>query len=179
MRFVVVDLEFNQPSRKIIQIGAVVLDLQKGEIEPLFDEIIDPEEEIDPFIEGLTGISDVDCDDADRIDQVMPRFWHEVCHSRTGKKMAAWGKDIEVIQEVSESVIENTPQRIEIFDFKQYVRLFRFLDGKSSRSGCGLANVVDSLDLEFEGQHHDAYDDAYMTAKVMLTYCEKLKNILR
>lgn len=177
MRFVVTDLEFNQPSRSIIQIGAVVLDLQTGEIEPLFDEIVDPDEKIDPFIDDLTGISDADCQEAEPLEQVLSRFWHEVCHSHTGKKMAAWGDDVEILVDVSDDFRENTP-KVDAFDFKQYVKLFRFMGGKSSRSGCGLANVVESLDLEFEGQQHDAYDDAYMTAKVMLAYCNEIKTVL-
>ena len=55
---VALDLEMNQPSGKVIQIGAVVGDLSSGLILAELDAVIDPGEPISDFIRGLTGISD-------------------------------------------------------------------------------------------------------------------------
>lgn len=55
---VVLDLEFNQPSRKIIQIGAVIGDLRSKEILSEFSAFINPEEPLNPEIATLCGVTD-------------------------------------------------------------------------------------------------------------------------
>jgi inhibitor of KinA sporulation pathway (predicted exonuclease) len=60
-KFLSIDLELNQPSNKIIQVGVAI-----GSADQTSDDYvvkkwyIDPEEKIDKFIIGLTGITDSD-----------------------------------------------------------------------------------------------------------------------
>ena len=49
MRLIVVDIECNQPSERIIQIGAVFVDLKNAKTIDSFDQYLDPEEPLDPF----------------------------------------------------------------------------------------------------------------------------------
>jgi hypothetical protein len=49
------DLELNQPSRRIIQIGAVTGNIRTGEIVSRFDSKVSPNEELSPAIVRLTS----------------------------------------------------------------------------------------------------------------------------
>jgi inhibitor of KinA sporulation pathway (predicted exonuclease) len=58
--FVTLDLEMNQPSGRIIEVGAVVGDALTGEIVDRLKFMVNPRESITPFITNLTGITDAD-----------------------------------------------------------------------------------------------------------------------
>lgn len=56
MKILSLDLEMNQPSGRIIQIGACVGDTQTGQILEELSVLVDPGEELTDFIVDLTGI---------------------------------------------------------------------------------------------------------------------------
>jgi DNA polymerase III alpha subunit (gram-positive type) len=58
------DLELNQPSRRIIQIGAVIGNIRTGEIVSRFDSKVSPNEELSPAIVRLTKIEQEEVDAA-------------------------------------------------------------------------------------------------------------------
>lgn len=175
MRFIVLDLELNQPSRSIIQVGAVTLDLQKETIKPFFDEIADPSEKLDTFITRLTGITEGNIKDAEPLRDVLIRFWREFKEAGVANRIAAWGQDVEWIVEASRSIGVTPPSNLQVYDFKQIVKFFRAARGESVRSGVGLVNVLESLDIPFDGQQHNAYDDARMTAELALRFFRDVK----
>jgi len=55
--FICFDLELNQPSEKIIQLGAIAGNIQTGEILESLSAYINPGEPLDPKIITLTGIT--------------------------------------------------------------------------------------------------------------------------
>src|SRR5665213_3459183 len=60
--FTSLDLEMNQPSGKIIQIGAVTGNIYTGEILERLSVFVNPKEELAPFIIELTKIKQEDVD---------------------------------------------------------------------------------------------------------------------
>src|ERR1700676_1619914 len=60
--FTSLDLEMNQPSRKIIQIGACAGNIRTGEILEKLSIFVNPQEQLAPFIVELTGIKQEDVD---------------------------------------------------------------------------------------------------------------------
>jgi len=58
--FTSLDLEMAQPSKKIIQIGAVVGNIVTGEILEKLSIIVNPKEQLTEFIINLTGITQED-----------------------------------------------------------------------------------------------------------------------
>lgn len=176
MRFIVLDLELNQPSRSIIQIGAVTLDLKEESIEHFFDEITDPDEKLDTFISELTGITERQIKNAKPLRDILIQFWRKFKKARTAKRIAAWGDDVKWILEASRSLGVTPPSNLQIYDFKQFAKFFRASKGESVRSGVGLMNVLNTLDIPFEGKHHNAFDDAKMTAKLVLRYFQDVKS---
>ena len=74
--YVVFDLEttgFDPEQEEIIEIGAIKV--QDGYIMSTFSTLVKPGKEIDPFITGLTGISNEDVKDAPSINEVLPDFF--------------------------------------------------------------------------------------------------------
>lgn len=58
MRLCVIDLEMNQPSHSIIQIGAVCYDTRQDKVRAVFSSNVRPgDEQISPYITELTGIT--------------------------------------------------------------------------------------------------------------------------
>jgi inhibitor of KinA sporulation pathway (predicted exonuclease) len=157
LRFIVLDLELNQPTRSIIQVGAVTLDLQKETVKPFFDEVADPSERLEPLRD------------------VLIRFWREFKKAGVANRIAAWGQDVEWLVEASRSIGVTPPSNLQVYDFKQIVKFFRAARGESVRSGVGLVNVLNSLDIPFDGQQHNAYDDARMTAELALRFFRDVK----
>lgn len=56
MKLLSLDLEMNQPSGKIIQVGACVGDTRTGQVLDTLSVFVDPEEELSEYIVTLTGI---------------------------------------------------------------------------------------------------------------------------
>jgi inhibitor of KinA sporulation pathway (predicted exonuclease) len=61
------DLELNQPSRRIIQIGAVIGNICSGEVVSRFDSKVSPNEELSPAIVKLTKIKQEEVDAAPKL----------------------------------------------------------------------------------------------------------------
>jgi DNA polymerase III epsilon subunit-like protein len=79
------DLELNQPSRRIIQIGAVVGNIRTGEIVSRFDSKVSPDEELSPAIAKLTKIKQEEVDVAPKLREAYECLAHG---SRT--RIARW-----------------------------------------------------------------------------------------
>jgi len=65
---VALDLEFNRPSREIIQIGAVVGDMLTGNIDSGFSCWVKPNEPLNPGVAELTGLTQELADAAPTVD---------------------------------------------------------------------------------------------------------------
>jgi inhibitor of KinA sporulation pathway (predicted exonuclease) len=60
MKITCLDLEFNQPTGRIIQIGAVVGDTDNGNVLDRYRAYVDPKEPLQPYIIDLTGVTEED-----------------------------------------------------------------------------------------------------------------------
>ena len=176
MRFVIFDLEFTQPNKKIIQIGAVTLDLQKGEIETFFDEICDPGELPNDYITNLTGITEENVKTARSLSEVPVDFWAKFKKAKVDHKIASWGSlDIDLIRKASRNHFLTIPH-LKPYNIKNHVRIFNSIQGESSSKGVGLKKVSESLNLEFVGTQHNALSDAHQTARVFLDIYHKFQS---
>lgn len=176
MKFAVIDLEFTQPNRKIIQIGAVTLDLQKGKIKDLFDEVCNPGEDPNAFITDLTGITKEAVREAPSLKDSLVEFWRIFKEAPISGRLASWGSiDIDLITAASKSLGLTIPY-VDRYNFKNMTRIFRSASGLSAKKGVGLQNVSKDLNINFEGQHHNALADARQAAKIMLSYYDQIRD---
>ena len=162
MRCIVLDLEMNQPSQKIIQIGAVSAHINSRTMtaQSSFNEFINPQESLSPFIIELTGIQQEQVDQAQELPDVFGRFldWiaKEGCHITV-----AWGGDWNwLYQQAKQSFTART------IDLKAMYLLLHSTD-VSSKQAKGLRGAMNRYGLIFRGDQHDALIDAMNTTQLL------------
>lgn len=174
----VLDAEFNQPSRKTIQIGAAVFNARNAALIDRLDLYVNPEEPINPFITDLTGIRDQDVQNGVSISQAYEelKLFHK--KHKCFKNPMVWGSGVRndslaIYEEYKNSVLaEQGPDTLVEENFMG----FRVLDVKTIYQSCaifensqyagGLKDSMKRLGLEFEGESHRALTDALNTFKV-------------
>jgi inhibitor of KinA sporulation pathway (predicted exonuclease) len=170
--FTSLDLEMNQPSGKIIQIGAVVGNITTGFILDKLSVIVNPNEELNPFIVKLTGISQhqVNCGEDLQIAYgklCMMHIKHAAFHSPI-----TWGNgDVETLKQ--QVAVGNNSQFLfgrRYFDsktlFQAYCLAYNVANASSGgkmKLQSGLAKSMIRVGLNFKGRKHNAADDAENT----------------
>lgn len=157
----------NQPSGKIIQIGAVAGKIKTGEILETFSRMVKIDEPITQFITELTGITQEMNDNGISLleayeDLKKFRRRHK-CHKQT----VAWGNgDTRVLKEQVKALMPEGPDSwwdfgIRFFDTKTIFQAFMLANDISLKAG--LAKALERLQMTFIGRPHDAKDDALNT----------------
>jgi inhibitor of KinA sporulation pathway (predicted exonuclease) len=166
---VALDLEMNQPSGKIIQVGAVLGDCRTGAVLSTLCCLVNPQEPLSPAITELTGITQQQVNGACSLAYIAPVLdcWLAPWLKQRLLNPVTWGGgDSQTLQEqigLSEE------------DFSRYFGR-RWLDAKtvywawSIGQGRvpygGLEKSMARMGLRFEGRPHNALNDAYNTFKV-------------
>ena len=168
MKLTSLDLELNQPSGKIIQIGAVVGDTETGEITQRLRIYVDPGEPIAPFITELCAITQDQIDQQGiPLDDAYKLLKEFHLKYSTFMNPITWGGGDS--QEIKEQL---SPASADDWCFGR-----RWIDAKTLYvsqtiakenrvySG-GLSGSLKRLGLKFDGRPHDAQDDAENTFKI-------------
>ena len=160
------DLEMNQPSGKIIQIGYCVNNLVSGELKHSSSIIINPDEQLTNFIINLTGITQEEADSG----RTLTSGYAELIeiHQSFGcfRNPLVWGGgDSDCLR-----------KQLGIEDTDKFLFGRRWLDVKtvfiarcmseSKNFRCGLGKAIQRLGMKFEGRKHNAKDDALNTFRV-------------
>ena len=168
MKLTSLDLEMNQPSGKIIQIGAVVGDTETGEISQRLRIYVNPGEPIVPFITELCGITQeqidregMPLDDAYQILKDFHRKYTEFLNPIT------WGggDSAEVREQLSPAAREDWCFGRRWIDAKT-LAVSRTIARDNKVFSGGLSGAMKRLGLKFDGRKHDAQDDAENTFKI-------------
>lgn len=165
--FTVLDLELNQPSNKIIQIGAIVGDVYTGQVLEQFCADINPEETLNPVIIQLTGITQEQVDQGCTLlagyqalvglhrahnSFMNPIVWGGGDTVLLGQQLAALGKPYEWV----------FGRRW--IDAKTLYIAKRIQDRDPLQGG--LKKACHRLGLKFEGPAHNALQDSVNTFKI-------------
>ena len=169
----VLDLEMNQPSGAIIQIGAVCMDMKTGIIKSQFSQYINPQEKLDERIIALTGITQEMVDGGRSLKHVLEEmFWPWLA----SKHICAWGSDVEQLIEISEIMGLRVPEGLNHYDAKAVASILRCAF-PSSRTRGGLKDTMDLFGVPFIGRQHDGLVDAMNTAKLLHHFVAVTKNM--
>jgi len=164
MRFIIFDLEAtcwegNQVGRKqeVIEIGAVSAD-EFGTSNSTFSKLVRPEQNprLSYYCTNLTGITQEDVNSANHFKIVASEFMRWIDIDEEEYLLCSWGdKDIEFLQ--SDCLHNNieTGWLEPYIDLKTQYHNIRGLQRKR-----GLKKVLAFEQIEFEGSHHRAFDDA-------------------
>lgn len=158
------DLEMNQPSGRIIQIGAVAGNIDSGEVVAAFSELVNPGEPLAASIATLTGIAASALPQAALLPDVFGRFVAWLAPLRHGRKLhpLTWGVwDFRVLREQVGAHTAGWPFGQRWIDVKAVYQAWRHAHGFTGMAGLGAA--VEHLGLEFSGRAHDAAADAENT----------------
>lgn len=201
---VTLDLEMNQPSGKIIQIGAVIGDLASGSILTQFTQAVNPNEMLTPFIIELTGIAQDTVDTAPDLAQAYallcqwmapyarqrilnPIIWGGDDTVELRKQMEQYGLTSRDPSLATEDAIETHPEANPTNSLPAWPFGRRWLDaktvfaawclaqGKNPRSGLGRS--VQRMGIEFEGHAHDAGVDAANTFKIWVALMRSFRTV--
>lgn len=179
--FTVLDLELNQASTgpKIIQIGAVVGNLETGQILDKLSLFIDPKEPLEPYITQLTKIRQSDVDGTHTLLEAYNKL--SLFHAKHGSfvNLVQWGQGDSLA--LKEQLILENPSIDIKWPFGR-----RDIDVKTIYSGWRLANSLPptgglsraaaQLKIKFKGQAHNALFDAENTWYVFCEILKKFKN---
>jgi inhibitor of KinA sporulation pathway (predicted exonuclease) len=163
--FTSLDLEMAQPSRKIIQVGACIGDISSGQILEKFSVFINPHEQLSKEIMDLTKISQKDVDSGLTLEQGYRKLQeiHEKHKAFVNAITWGGGDSQELLQQLQK---ENPEFNGWCFgrrwiDVKTLFVSWRLANRQPIQGG--LAKSMLKIGLRFNGQKHNAMDDAANT----------------
>ena len=168
------DLEYNQPSKTIIQVGIAIGNLKSGEILAKQCYNIKVEEQISEFIIELTGITQEDVDNGITLDEAYKYLIKAHTDFNCFRNALTWGGgDSDDLRKALG------------LDDDRYLFGRRWIDAKTlfvskcmamdAKTQSGLAKSMVRLGLKFEGTKHNAMDDATNTFYIYRKLLEELK----
>jgi inhibitor of KinA sporulation pathway (predicted exonuclease) len=169
---VAIDLEMNQPSARIIQIGAVLGNVRTGKVLARFDVKVNPLETLDPRIIELTGITQIEVDTACTLAPAYKRLaaWLAPHAPQRPLNPLTWGGgDSDTLREQLGLQDERWLFGRRWIDVKTLYVAWRMARGKDIQGG--LAKAMTQLGLAFSGRKHNATHDAENTFRM---YCALL-----
>jgi len=172
---IVLDLEMNQPTRSIIEIGAVKL-LRDGTIsKDHFSSVVNPKEGLGLCtakgrgritITELTGITQQEVDSAQMLGNVVERFHKWATQDSPNIILAGWGGDPQWLLSEVVSKELSYPFRRKSLDVRSMVVFYSSLIRRKYDSD-GLEALMRAWKLEPEGNAHRALPDALNTARLL------------
>lgn len=189
MKYITIDLENNQPSGKIIQIGAVLFDTDH-KTEPVRDQFVtyvNPKEEVNwqetlrsgETLEELLGYEFKQKWQEQNIPtaEALTKFWDWIKVSNGGKKIIQWGRgDLsEIITESKENKVFY-PSKIRELNLKIVYQFLYQPAYRLNKAPGGLKSACRAMGLEFKGRAHDALVDALNTGYLALTMYNIIRN---
>jgi len=174
MRFVIFDLEATcwdghavGREQEIIEIGAVLTDLYGNRISD-FQQFVRPVQNpsLSHYCTKLTGITQDDVADAAPFDRVVETFIRWIDVDSMDYTLCSWGdKDLELLENDCSSFGIDQDWLKPYIDLKEQYHQIKGLQRKR-----GLKNTLTRENLEFEGAHHRALDDAINLFALYLKY---------
>jgi inhibitor of KinA sporulation pathway (predicted exonuclease) len=182
-KFLALDLELNQPSGKIIQVGVAI-----GSVKDRFEDYvvrkwyIDPQEPISEFINDLTGITDADIRaEAYSHEHVARELGELIKEHKPFTNPVVWGggDSSELLAEFCKNHADFPHFGRRWIDVKTFYTYLMLTRGKAPSGG--LASAMGYFKLQFRGKAHRADVDAQNTLALFFKLLErqaKLESIL-
>lgn len=178
MRVMSLDCEFNQPSRKTIEIGAAVFDVKSGELIEKFQTHVNPGEPITQFITELTRITDKDVQNAPQMLEAfqMLQAFHK--KNKVFMNPIVWGAgssndSLALYNETypTKETKEEHPNFMgyRIIDAKTLYQSLRMFQNKQIKGGLKTACTEKGMNIGWDdrfGQNHGALADALNTFRI-------------
>lgn len=182
--YLALDLELNQPSGKIIQVGIAIGSIKDRRTQYLTKKwYIRPNEPLDPFIIDLTGITEADLSKYSVSHDTVARELAELIKEhKTFINPVTWGggDSTELLAEFCKNHADFPHFGRRWIDVKTWYTYLLLSQGKNPAGG--LASAMGAYKLQFQGQAHQADVDAENTLAFFFTLMQrqnKLEGLLR
>lgn len=167
MNLLSLDCEYNQPSGKTIQIGAVVVNTA-GLLIDRFETFVNPGEPLNPEIITLCEIYDRDLIGAPSIKEAFEMLEYFAARHKCFTNPLVWGSGVRNDSQhiYDESGITDRPNFMgyRVLDVKSIFQSIQMVQGKQVRAG--LQKACNVSGIGFEGRAHGALPDAHNTARL-------------
>ncbi len=165
--FVSLDLEMNQPSGRIIQVGAVLGRLDDGARLSRFSAYVNPGEPLAEDISTLCGITPATLEMAGTLEEafeLLKRWMHPFAEQRQLNPLTWGGGDADLLREQLNLQDARWPFGRRWVDVKTVFAAWQHANGQEANGGLGTS--MKRVGLVFEGRKHDAADDAWNTFRM-------------
>lgn len=171
--YTVLDLEMNQPSNTIIQIGAVIIDISTNQVLWSGSYTVKTDEWLNPQISLLTGIDQEDLEEGmPLLDAYAALRQAHIDHGAFINPVVWGGEDLPLLyKQLPEEAHKCFGRRW--IDVKTLYSAYRIANGKRAKGG--LSTALSSIGMKFEGRPHNAAADALNTARLFVKMLTKLK----
>ena len=169
MKLLTLDAEYNQPSRKTIQIGAAVFDARSGALMEKMRIYVNPQEPISPEIVELTGVTDQDVSGGMSILEAYEELGRLHKKWDCFRNPLVWGSGVRndsthICEEAGVKLDDNF-MGFRVIDVKTIFQSMAIFE--NTQYAGGLKETCEKrLNIGFEGSSHDALDDAINTFRV-------------
>jgi len=160
--FISLDLEYNQPSGTIIQVGLVVGNLKTGDILEKYCKCVKVDEIISDYIINLTGVTQLDVDNGSKLQDIYNDIVDLSKKYDCFRNPITWGGGDSI----------DLRNELKLTD-QDFIFGRRWIDAKTLfvsrcfarelKHQSGLGKSMKRLGLSFEGRKHNALDDALNT----------------
>lgn len=174
MNIICIDLELNQPSQKIIELGYVIANVKTQKIIRKESIYVNPNEELNPAIIELTGITQEQVNSGVDLTEAYNIMCKYIFKYEVNKHVIQWGTDHFELRNDLGIEWNNYIFRRRAHDIKSLYQIYAMSQPNGS-TVVGLGNAMKKLGLEFVGKQHCAADDAYNTLVVMFELQNKFK----
>jgi inhibitor of KinA sporulation pathway (predicted exonuclease) len=174
--YVALDLEMNQPSGRIVQLGLAAGDLATGQLVGTFNQYVNPGEPLSAEIAQLCQIEESTLDGAPALDAAFAqlRTWlADFAQTRQLNPLTWGGGDAQTLREQLGMSDEGWPFGRRWVDVKTVFVAYQNSRGKNHFGG--LSSSMRKVGLRFEGQKHHARDDAINTWRMYVRLLELIR----
>lgn len=176
MNLVSIDLEMNNPTNdsKIIQLGYAIANVKNQKILLSRSIFINPNEDLTPFIIELTGITQEQVNNGCTLTEAYNIMCADIEKYQVNKHAVQWGTDHFELRNQLQLKWEDYIFRRRAHDIKSFYQLYA-ISQPNGTAVSGLSNSMKKLGLAFNGNQHDAMNDALNTLTVMFHLQNKFK----
>ena len=177
MNYLALDLEMNQPSNKIIEVGVAIGNITDGIIDKK-NWYVDPQEPIGEYITNLTGISNHTITEmSEPLEDVARNLSELILKYNCFVNPVTWGQGDArlLLQEFKSNNVDFPYFGRREMDVKTICVYHRLAQGRKTTGG--LSSFLHGYGLEFSGTPHRAKNDAYNTLALWFVLLKREQTI--
>jgi DNA polymerase III alpha subunit (gram-positive type) len=180
-RYVALDLEYNQPSGTIIQVGVAIGSASQDQHEFIVRRWnLKVDEPVSEFITQLTGITDADCRTGVSLTQCAQELGALLREQEVFVNPVTWGggDSVDLLREFSQAQVEFHHFGRRWIDVKTWATLMSLARTHNAKiQHGGLSKAMARYKLQFIGQAHRADVDAFNTLRLFFAILDRQRTL--